>query len=61
MDAFATKDDLRSTEERLEHKIDARKQELRTEIRRTGRQLTFSLATILGAMNAITFTALELC
>ena len=47
---MATKDDLEATAD-----------ELVREIRKVGRRLTFSLATILGVMNAITFTALELC
>jgi hypothetical protein len=50
MDELATKDDIEATTE-----------ELVREIRRVGRRTTFSLATILGVMNMITFTALELC
>lgn len=46
--------------ERLEDQIEGMRHELRAEIRRVGRQTTFSLATILGVMNAVTFTALEL-
>jgi hypothetical protein len=64
---LATKDDLRGTEERLEHKIevlrhemDAWRHELRTEIHRTARTLTLSLTTIMAVLNGIVFAALKL-
>lgn len=64
---LATKDDLRSTEERLElkievltHEMNAMKHELRTEIHRTARTLTLSLTTIMAVLNGIVFAALKL-
>jgi hypothetical protein len=64
---LASKDDLKSTEERLEHKIDvlthemdAWGHEVRTEIHRTARTLTLSLTTIVAVLNGIVFTALKL-
>jgi hypothetical protein len=35
--------------------------ELVREIRKVGREIAVSLAVILGVLNGITFTALELC
>jgi hypothetical protein len=46
---MATKDDL-----------EALKHELLTEIRRTARNLTLSLTTIMAVLNGIIFTALKL-
>jgi hypothetical protein len=59
MNVLATRDDLRGTREGLERAIDALRDDVIAELRRTGRQLTWSLATIIGVMNAIVFTALE--
>jgi len=64
---LATKDDLRSTEERLEHKIEvlrhgmnAMRHELRGDIHRTARTLMLSLTTVMAILNGIVFTALKL-
>jgi hypothetical protein len=59
MDMLATRDDLRGTREGLERAIDALRDDVIAELRGTGRQLTWSLATIIGVMNTIVFTALE--
>jgi hypothetical protein len=53
---IATKDDLQV----LEHKMDAMRHELLTEVHRTARSLTFSLTTIMAVLNGIVFTALKL-
>ena len=57
---LATKDDLRAVRDELEHKIDAARHELLTEIHRTTRHLTLSLSTIMAVLNGIVFTALKL-
>jgi len=53
---LATKDDLRV----LEHKMDAWRHELRTEIHQTARTLMLSLTTVMVILNGIVFTALKL-
>jgi hypothetical protein len=57
---LATKDDLRTMRDELEHKIDAVSHELLTEIHRSARSLTLSLTTIMAVLNGIVFTALKL-
>lgn len=54
VERLATKDDL----QRLEHKMNADKQELRAEIQQMGRSLTLSLVTMMTIINGIVFTAL---
>jgi hypothetical protein len=63
---LAAKDDLRRTEERLEHKMDALRHDLRGEIHqvradihRNARTLTLSFVTIMAVLNGIVFAALK--
>jgi len=57
---LATKDDLRRVKEELEHKMDAMRNELRTEIHQTARTLMLSMTTVVAVLNGIVFAALKL-